>query len=144
MRLEPHPKPGELADFDKRCVESLNRILGVTDAEIVVSSDWKYWVPIEVMRDFYASQGVIKTPLDYTPGMRFFNPEELASGRAREIIDWLRRHPKVEKWVWVDDLDMRTFIGNAVWVKNPTESIGIKGFENRITWIISFPSDSSN
>lgn len=143
MRIEPHPNPGVLVDFDQGCVSSLNHILDKTDAEIVVSSDWKYWVSLEEMGNFYISQGVAKKPIDFTPKLPLAQDEEFKVWRAREIMAWLKKHHETQKWVWVDDLDMRALLGNAAWVDRP-ESIrskkrGIIGVENRIIWNLSFP-----
>jgi len=53
-------------DFDKKAVDVLNKILEKTDAEIVVSSDWKRWATVEEMGQYYESQGIIKKPISFT------------------------------------------------------------------------------
>ena len=86
MRLNKHPNPGKLIDFDAECVEILNSILKKTDAEIVVSSDWKYWVNLDEMGIFYTNQGVIKKPIAYTPITKKYIKEEYNIQMSTEIL----------------------------------------------------------
>ena len=39
-------------NFDKKAIKVLNEILEQTDAEIVVSSDWRIWCSVEEMGDY--------------------------------------------------------------------------------------------
>ncbi len=47
-------------DFDKNAVGVLNEILKETDCEIVVTSDWRHYVTLEEIGEYYEHQGVIK------------------------------------------------------------------------------------
>jgi len=111
MRLDPvcwsSGKP-ELQDFDKTAVKNINDIIKETDCEIVVSSDWKIWVPIEEMKDFYISQGIIKSPIGYTPdkSSEIKSLDDLARLRVEEIKQWVKDN-NVSTWVAIDDLDLR-------------------------------------
>jgi len=111
MRLEPvcwqTGKP-ELQDFDKAAVDNINNLIKETDCEIVVSSDWKRWVPLEEMKDFYISQGVIKSPIGYTPdkSSEITSLNDLARLRVEEITQWLDDNI-VFTWVAIDDLDLK-------------------------------------
>jgi len=111
MRLDPvcwlAGKP-ELQDFDKGAVQILNEIIKETDCEIVVSSDWKLWVSIEEMKDFYISQGIIKSPIGYTPDKsnEIKSLDDLARLRVEEIKQWVKDN-HVSTWVAIDDLDLR-------------------------------------
>ena len=49
-------------NFDQKAVKVLNTILKETDAEIVVSSDWRLHATVEELGDYYESQGIIKRP----------------------------------------------------------------------------------
>lgn len=126
MYIKRHPNPGTLDDFDSNSINVLNSILRADPSiEIVVSSDWKYWVSLENMREFYKEQGIIKKPYDYTPKTEFYGgPYE--SFRAKEIIAWLENHT-VDAWVSIDDLDMRPYLKNFVWIDKPNEGISQKG-----------------
>jgi hypothetical protein len=114
------PKP---SDFDPDSVIILNNIIQKTDCEIVISSDWKTWVDLPQMQKFYSDQGIIKTPIAYTPKYERYDLSILAEQRSKEIKGWLKNSP-VDKWVAVDDLDMRSHLDNFVFVDNPL--LGIK------------------
>jgi hypothetical protein len=104
-------------NFDRKAIEVLNAILEETGAEIVVSSDWQNFATLEELGDYYESQGIIKRPIGVTKEMgalEFDDLEEfpwlrqfdLEQHRSLEILQWLKYHPEVTKWVAVDDLDM--------------------------------------
>jgi hypothetical protein len=111
MRLDPvcwsSGKP-ELQDFDKTAVKNINDIIKETDCEIVVSSDWKLWVPLEEMKNFYIIQGIIKSPIGYTPdkSSEIKSLDDLARLRVEEIKQWVKDN-HVSTWVAIDDLDLR-------------------------------------
>ena len=116
------PNSDELNDvdvfdnFDKSAVDILNNIIGVTGAEIVISSDWKQHITLDGMCEFYQKQGIKKLPLDYTtwlPGAPSYHQQ-----RATEIIYWLEQHPETTQWAAIDDLYMGTWLTNFVWTKN--------------------------
>ena len=96
MYLKKHVSPGKLDDFDKNAVNVLNFILKETDAEIVISSDWKYWTSFNNMCKFYSDQGIIKTPIGVTP---------TKENRSDEILEWINKNP-ISNWVAVDDIDL--------------------------------------
>ena len=126
MYIKPHPNPGTLDDFDSNSINVLNSILKEDPSiEIVVSSDWKYWVTLEKMGEFYTKQGINKKPYDYTPKTEFYG-SPYGSFRAKEIMAWLKNH-NVEAWVSIDDLDMRPYLKNFVWIDKPSEGISQKG-----------------
>lgn len=124
MRTEPHPCPGRLVDFDPSCVEHLNRLIELTDIEIVVSSDWKYWVTLDELQIFYANQGIVKPPISHTPKSDDFTFHLLAEIRSKEISCWLEQNKGIERWAWVDDLDMRPFLPNSFFVEDETGICG--------------------
>jgi len=106
-------------DFDEKAVQILNKILEETEAEIVVSSDWKGWANVEEMGEYYESQGIIRKPIALTRNLAdctweneekeswFWNPRwDLEMTRVVEIRQYLHDHPEITHWVAVDDLDM--------------------------------------
>ena len=112
MRLDPvcwvtgNP---ELQDFNKDAVKNINDIISETDCEIVVSSDWKLWINLSEMQSFYRRQGLIKSPIGYTPdkSSEIKSPNDLTRLRMEEITQWLNNNKDVSTWVAVDDLDLR-------------------------------------
>lgn len=102
-------------NFDTKAIEVLNEILKKTDAEIVVSSDWRLHATLEELGKYYLSQGIIKAPIAITSSVEDIDPgawnllryrADLELERSIEILDWLDKHPEVTNWVAVDDLNM--------------------------------------
>jgi hypothetical protein len=104
------------SNFDPDAVSVLNDIIALTDAEIVISSDWKRETTLSGMCEFYQKQCIKKMPIDYTtwlPGSYTYHEQ-----RATEINTWLDHHPETTHWVAVDDLYMGTWLTNFAWAKN--------------------------
>ena len=117
-------------DFDKKAVKVLNEILKETDAEIIVSSDWRLHATLEELGDYYEAQGISKRPngmtrtyvdirKDMPEGVEIANQfykgafpysrsEEYEQARHLEILQYLKDHPEITHWVAIDDLDMGT------------------------------------
>lgn len=122
MYLDEWPKNGEINVFNKTPISMVKKLLHEHPSlDIVVSSDWKYRVSLPTMQLFYLSQG-LKAPIDYTPKISSCR----ARGRAQEIQEWLNSN-EIHKYVAVDDLDMRNFLDNFVWIDDIN-----KGFDEQI------------
>jgi hypothetical protein len=102
-------------NFDIKSIKVLNEILEITGAEIVVSSDWRFYATLEELGDYYQSQGISKRPINTTEKFSEAFPKEWSALRFRsdlelerymEINRWIENHPEVTHWVAVDDLDM--------------------------------------
>lgn len=102
-------------NFDKKAIKVLNEILEETDAEIIVSSDWRLQATLDELGDYYILQGISKKPIGFTKKLNeFFVPEDfqwirqwdLEQTRCFEIHQWLKENPEVENWVAIDDLNM--------------------------------------
>ena len=110
-------------NFDQKSVKVLNEILEETDAEIVVSSDWRLHATLEELGDYYESQGIIKRPIGVTdvfhysnwidegfvPNHEDFNwsrNEYREQERHFEIMRYLGKYPSITHWVAIDDLHM--------------------------------------
>ena len=65
-----HPIEIRYDDFDKKAVNTLNNIIKNTDAEIVISSDWRLSSTIEEMGKYYENQGIIKRPIGFTSDLK--------------------------------------------------------------------------
>jgi hypothetical protein len=103
-------------NFNKKAVKILNEILEETNAEIVVSSDWKRWATVEEMGEYYESKGIKKKPIAFTPDLKNCNWHhgefpwsrawDLEQCRIIEIKQYLHDHPEITHWVSIDDLRM--------------------------------------
>lgn len=115
--------------FDKVSVNRVNKLITLTDAEIVISSDWRLHGTLEELQHYYLCQRFIKAPIGLTPKFHYRDwindgfiqdPENfpwhrnlaLEQHRCFEIKRWLRDNPKVEKWVAIDDLNLGTLDGD--------------------------------
>jgi hypothetical protein len=142
-------------DFDKKAIKVLNNILKKTDAEIVVSSDWRTFATLEELGTYYTDQGIIKKPIGFTkllgqceqpdgfPWSRF---EDREQSRSLEILQYLKDHPEVTQWVAVDDLHMGIHVENSsygafdrdwglsnfVWTPRDFEGIKQTGIKEKI------------
>lgn len=124
-------------DFDTKAVKVLNEILIGSDAEIVVSSDWKKHATLEELGEYYISQGIIKKPIAFTKSFigcdkpehfEWINKLKYEQERSLEINQFVKDNPEITHWVAVDDLDMSW---NGKWgltnfVHTPRMSEGIK------------------
>jgi hypothetical protein len=102
-------------NFDTKAVKTLNEILRITDAEIVVSSDWRLHATVEELGQYYELQGVIKKPIGITKTLAECNTPkdfiwsrqwDLEQTRSFEIHQYLKEHSSITSWVAIDDLDM--------------------------------------
>jgi hypothetical protein len=110
------PTDARFDNFNKKAINILNEILEETDAEIVVSSDWKRWATVEEMGEYYESKGIKKKPIAFTPNLKDCNWHygefewsrawDLEQCRIIEIKQYLHDHPEITHWVAVDDLNM--------------------------------------
>ena len=121
----------KMDNFNSKAVKVLNEILELTDAEIVVSSDWKLHCTLEQLQDMFKEYGVIKSPIDVTPDNVLKRMSDLEGNRVNEITGWLNNHPEVTHWVAIDDLDLSK-LPNFVQTKKMKEGIKQSGIKEQI------------
>jgi hypothetical protein len=93
--------------FNVKAIKLLNEILEETDAEIVISSDWRFHCTLEQMQELYKVRGVKKSPIAFTDSIVAIKGLDYSEhNRQVEIRHWLSEHPEVTHWVAVDDLNM--------------------------------------
>lgn len=88
------PIVGGIFDIDLSLVPILARIVKETGAEIVLSSTW---------RILESNRKRVSHVLDLH-GMKFIDRTDILNDeRSIEILEWLHRHPEVNKFVIIDD-----------------------------------------
>jgi len=126
-------------NFDKKAIKILNEVIKETDAEIVVSSDWKLHANLEELGEYYESQGIVKKPIATTPNLEDFDPDSdglyrwkgwLERKRILEIEKYIEMNPNITHWVAIDDLNMSPEANQGHGLKNfiltPRSNEGIK------------------
>lgn len=154
MDVRSIPVEFRFDNFDKKSVEILNEILEETDAEIVISSDWRMFASLEELGIYYEMHKILKKPIGFTKRLGDFDvPEgfawsrqwDLEQTRCFEIHQYLKEHPEISHWVAVDDLDMRKqgkhysidyehewALENFVWTPYSREGIKQTGVKEKI------------
>ena len=103
-------------DWDRDAVKELKRVLDATGAKIVVSSSWRMGAPGDYLPFLLRMHDLQKYLYGYTPLFSGCSEHEgLEYDRSVEILEYLKMHPYIKKWVAVDDKDLsRDFPKNSV------------------------------
>ena len=104
-------------DWDRDAVEEIKRILDTTGAKIVVSSSWRSGTTGDYFPFLLRIHDLQKYLYGYAP--IFFEElpkyDGIKHARSIEILEYLKKHPHIKKWVAVDDIDLsKDFPENAV------------------------------
>lgn len=97
------PHPNGYYGVKASCVESLNRVLQSTNAQIVISSAWRYMIP-----DAMSLQGFEYLLVTHGVDCRdrvvgFTCRDEDLEGRGQQIRHWLNEHGGRRPYVVLDD-----------------------------------------
>ena len=114
--------------FDVTCVKILNEIVDATNAEIVLSSDWKLNYDMDTMNNIFNFNGIKTYIVHYTPslwGVKYDNLKQLEECRANEILQYVRNH-KIVNYVAIDDLNLSKWIDDEHFVLCARMNEGIK------------------
>lgn len=87
--------------FDPVCTRYLKQIVEITHAQIVVSSDWKYYDSLEDLRKMWEERQMPGSLLDVTPNIKI--------SRGAEISEWLNGMTNISNYVIIDDLGIENF-----------------------------------
>lgn len=123
LNSEEFLKSNESEAIDRANVRVLKNIIGKTGAVIVMSSAWRLWFDDNMMPKEGYSQCLYdifcefdiklfgKTPDFSNEEIRF--KKTFSHVKAKEIIAWLSEHETIDKYVVLDDLDLRDEEVNA-------------------------------
>lgn len=95
---------GALGVMDSK-IKLLRTIVNLTDAKVVLSSDWRLCEPEN--RDYK----YLENKLWYKGGIRIYGKTQDIDWKRRgqEILTWLGKHPQVTSWVVLDDIMFEDF-----------------------------------
>ena len=94
--------------FNPGCVKVLNEILAITNADIVLTSDWREDYSLQALDNIFKFNKVIKSPIDVTEVISGKLIEKVKN-RAKEIDIYIQKH-NIENYVIVDDFDFSPYI----------------------------------
>lgn len=94
--LAPIRRWDRYGDLDRACIQVLNEIVARGDADVVVSSTWRYGKTVAELQAILDAQGFRGRVLDKTP----VGPP--GATREEEIAAWLAEHA-VAGYVIIDD-----------------------------------------
>lgn len=87
--------------FDPKCIEHLKRIIDETNADVVVTSDWKYIDKYDDLLDMWTQRNMPGFLTDVTPNV--------SKHRGDEIDSWLKECKTDCNYIILDDLDESNF-----------------------------------
>jgi len=131
----------EVYPFSTQCVGVFNEILNETDAEIILTSDWKLFYDLHTMKCLFRWNDVSKGPVGFTPdihvGSKKMSEDIRPRKRANEILVWLNGN-QVDRYVVIDDLPLEAWFTSDTFVrcKYDREGIGQEGLKERIIQLL--------
>ena len=99
--------------WNKADCEALQEICDKTNAELVLSSDWKMHFTLRQMSDVFIENGIYAKLIDITTHMdsrqmglwNKMSPPSLEHDRANQILKWAKDN-KISNWIAIDDLNL--------------------------------------
>ena len=92
----------------KEDCEALQKICDETNAELVVSSDWKKHFTFAQLKRIFWNYGITARLIDITTHQDLWNKmsrSSLEHERALEVAKWAKDN-KITNWIAIDDLDL--------------------------------------
>lgn len=97
----------------KEDCEALQRICDMTNAELVLSSDWKLHFTLRQMSNVFIEFGIHAPLIDITTHMdsrkmglwNKMSKPSLEHDRANQILKWVKDN-KISNWIAIDDLNL--------------------------------------
>ena len=117
--------------FNKKAVDVFNEILDATDADIVLSSDWRMHWDLDELDGIFKFNGVKKSPIAVTSKMKRKFSSDLEDDRQHQIQEFKREH-KPESWVAIDDLDMSFSLGDHFFKTKSSMGLKQTGLKDKI------------
>lgn len=110
-------------EFNPGCVKVLNEILSKTDADIVLTSDWRIHYSLQTLDNIFKFNKIVKSPIDVTEVVPT-SMSYLEKNRGHEIDIYIKNH-SIDRYVIIDDLDLSDFVDKDRFVRT-IEREGLK------------------
>lgn len=117
--------------FNKDAVKIFNEILDETDAEIVLSSDWRLHFDLEELDGIFKFNGVKKSPIAITSKHKRKMSSDLEDDRSYQIQEYKNEH-KIENWVAIDDLNLSFSLKDRFFITRSGQGIKQTGLKDKI------------
>lgn len=124
--------------FNPGCVKIFNSILEETDAQIVLSSDWRHHWDLEELDKIFQFNNVIKSPIAVT-GNHPVSFGNLEKNRINEI-EKFKQSNDVGSYVIIDDLHMDIYLNDRFVKTIDSEGLKQLGIKKKI---LKFLNDES-
>ena len=118
---ESHQKEIEEGTLiDRNLVSLLGILVKTTNTKIILSSGWRFWfnkkmnplrTEAERLVEFFSLENIFI--YDFTPDLtteEIRKTKRFSLVKAQEILKWIELHEEVNKWIVIDDLDLRNNI----------------------------------
>jgi hypothetical protein len=123
--------------FNEGCIKVLNQILKITDADIVLTSDWREHYDLQTLDNIFKFNNVIKSPIDVTE-IYSKTIQELEKFRGSEINDYIYKK-NITNYVIIDDLDLSPYVSKENFVKTIVrEGIKQSNIKEKILKILQY------
>lgn len=133
-----HPEALEIRipyPFNSGCVKILNEILEITNAIIVLSSDWRFHWDLKDLDKIFKFNGVVKSPVAITSKIKRKMSSDLEDDRAFQINTYVN-NMLPDTWVAIDDLNLSSLGDNFVKTKD-SEGLKQTGIKDKIIKILN-------
>jgi hypothetical protein len=127
--------------WNKGCVDVFNEILDITNAEIVISSDWRFHWNLDELDKIFKANEVKKSPIFGTIKNKRKMSSDLEDDRVYQINEWVKFN-NPEKWVALDDMNLSSLGPNFFRTKD-SEGLKQTGLKDKIIKVLNDGQDNN-
>jgi hypothetical protein len=119
--------------YNPGCVKIFNEILGSTETQIILSSDWKYHFSLRDMNEIFKHNGIVQSIAAFTDNDTI-SINNLTMNRAHQIGKYIEDN-QIENWIALDDLWLHKYLDNGdgrFFLTKDNEGLKQSGLKNKI------------
>ncbi len=131
--LAPIKRWDRYGDIDRTCVDALNAIVAGGNADVVVSSTWRYGKTVTELQEILGAQGFAGRVVDMTPTHLPHND------RTDEILTWLADNA-VDGFVVIDDHVVNGVLRAHLVLTEPARGLRAADVERAIEALLRAPA----